>query len=432
MRLSSLLFAAAVSAVPTTTPATTAPAQQPIAPKQDPWYSAPSGLEAASPGQVLKTRKAPGSLTSVVGNSSAAYNVLYRTTDSLGGPTWAVTTLFVPKLRTTPCTVARPGVGSLLSYQIAYDSANLNDSPSYGLYASPPVDIANALGKGWFVNVPDYEGPLASFTAGHMSGYATLDSIRAVRSANLGIAKDAHCAMWGYSGGALASEWAAELQAAHAPELKINGVALGGLTPNITSVLLAVNKGLGAYLAAEGIIGLSTQHPDTLAALQAAIKTTGPYNVTGLFAVQDTPSGNVTLEFAGQDLGAYFNGGLDAVLGNPVVQKAINDDGIMGRQGVPRMPVLAYKAIGDETSPVEDTDNLVKALCAKGAAIQYLRNKVGGHIAEATNGAAAATEFLDQVMAGKVPFTTCETKDVDVEIATYPVRRWAMGSNNAR
>jgi hypothetical protein len=62
------------------------------------------------------------------------------------------------------------------------------------------------------VNVPDYEGPLASFTAGLMSGYATLDSVRAALNCGeiLGLSPKARYAMYGFSGGALAAEWAAE------------------------------------------------------------------------------------------------------------------------------------------------------------------------------------------------------------------------------
>lgn len=71
------------------------------------------------------------------------------------------------------------------------------------------------------MNVPDYEGPLASFTAGVLSGHSTIDSIRAVFNAKhiLKIDKEARFAMWGYSGGALASEWAAELQVQVSPSL---------------------------------------------------------------------------------------------------------------------------------------------------------------------------------------------------------------------
>lgn len=76
------------------------------------------------------------------------------------------------------------------------------------------------------MNVPDYEGPLASFTAGVLSGHSTIDSIRAAFNAKhiLGLEQDARYAMWGYSGGALASEWAAELQVQVSAFVALTGV----------------------------------------------------------------------------------------------------------------------------------------------------------------------------------------------------------------
>lgn len=188
----------------------------PIPPLQDPWYSAPDGFESAKPGDVLRIREAPGNLTSLASNCSAAYNILYRTTNSQYKPDWAVTTVFVP---------VADSAAALLSYQIPYDSAWLDASPSYALYTSDGtrslLDISTGLSSGWFVNVPDYEGPLASFTAGVQSGHATIDSIRATFNANetLGLYVNARYALWGYSGGALASEWAAELAVQYAPEV---------------------------------------------------------------------------------------------------------------------------------------------------------------------------------------------------------------------
>lgn len=192
----------------------------PIPPLQDPWYTAPDGFESAKPGDVLRIREAPGNLTSLASNCSAAYNILYRTTNSQYKPDWAVTTVFVPVTESP----------ALLSYQIPYDSVFLDASPSYALYTSDGVrslrDISTGLSSGWFVNVPDYEGPLASFTAGVQSGHATIDSIRAAFNANetLGLDVNARYAMWGYSGGALASEWAAELAVQYAPEVGCPGL----------------------------------------------------------------------------------------------------------------------------------------------------------------------------------------------------------------
>ncbi|KAI9170686.1 LIP-domain-containing protein [Paramyrothecium foliicola] len=86
----------------------------PLPPKQDPWYRAPDGLEKAVPGAVFDVRAAPEILT-IFANAAAAYQILYRTTDSQYRPTFAVTTLFVPK---RPIQAYSKGATALLSYLI--------------------------------------------------------------------------------------------------------------------------------------------------------------------------------------------------------------------------------------------------------------------------------------------------------------------------
>jgi hypothetical protein len=76
-------------------------------------------------------------------------------------------------------------------------------SPSYTFYNRSIVDppIPTVLGVGWFVNLPNYEGPLASFSAGVLSGNATIDSLRAVLSRSFVLKSNAKYALWAYSGG---------------------------------------------------------------------------------------------------------------------------------------------------------------------------------------------------------------------------------------
>jgi hypothetical protein len=104
---------------------------------------------------------------------------MYRTTDSLGNPEAAVTTVIVPY---------NPDTTKLLSYQIAEDGSWLNCAPSYGLQeGSNFLDadtsgielllIIAALDQGWVVNIFDYKGPQAAFTSGIQAGQATLDSV---------------------------------------------------------------------------------------------------------------------------------------------------------------------------------------------------------------------------------------------------------------
>ncbi|KAG8160860.1 hypothetical protein KVR01_009124 [Diaporthe batatas] len=367
----------------------------PIPPLQDPWYSAPDGFESAKPGDVLRIREAPGNLTSLTSNCSSAYNILYRTTNSQYKPDWAVTTVFVP-------VSASP---ALLSYQVPYDSAWLDASPSYAFYSSDGArylpDISTGLSSGWFVNVPDYEGPLASFTAGVMSGHATIDSIRAAFNANetLGLDPDARYAMWGYSGGALASEWAAELQVQYAPEMNFGGAAIGGLTPNVTSVLYSINTKLAAGLAPSSILGLSSQYPEERAYLLSRLKTEGPFNATGFLAALNYTVVQAARAYAFQDMGEYFVGGITDIT-TDLVLRIINRDGIMGYHGVPEMPIFSYKAVEDEISVVQDTDALMEKYCNIGANILYQRNTVGDHGDEAVNGRPSALAWLSSVLGG--------------------------------
>jgi hypothetical protein len=173
-------------------------------------------------------RPASGNLTTLIANCSAAYNSLYRTTDSHYSPSWAVTTLYIP--------LSYNAEPALLSYEIAYNTADVDHSVSYIMYsqASAYLDIPRSLGSGWFI-----------YGTGILEGYATLDSIRA--SLHLlelfGIAKPVRSAMWCYSGGSTGYGWAAELQKAYAPELNFSGMAMGGIVVNGTQTLELMNNG---------------------------------------------------------------------------------------------------------------------------------------------------------------------------------------------
>ena len=304
------------------------------------------------------------------------------------------------------------------------DSANVDSSPSYTFYGgNPDPNVDFALSQGWYLNVPDYEGPLASFTSGVQSGHATIDSVRAVLNSGFGLAPDAKYALYGYSGGALAGEWAAELQAQYAPELHFAGAALGGLTPNITSVVESVSGTKFAQLVVNGVLGLTSQDADARGYLEGQLRPDGPYNATAFLAARTQSTADDAVAYAGQDIFAYFADG-EGVLRAPALLARINRDGIMGYHGVPQMPVFAYKAVADEISKVADTDALVERYCGIGANILYQRNAVGGHTADAFNGAPEVIRFLSAVFDGsyasKYNATGCTIQNVTVAITTSP------------
>lgn len=273
------------------------------------------------------------------------------------------------------------------------------------------------------MNVPDYEGPLASFTAGVQSGHATIDSVRAVLNSGFGLDSKSKYAMTGYSGGALASGWAAELQVQYAPELNFAGVALGGLVPNVTSGLESANGQPFAWLIVNGILGLASQDPALEQYIISQLRTSGPYNATTFLAARNQTNAADSEIYANQDIFNYFISGA-SIVQNRVVQARVNRDGIMGFHGVPSMPVFVYHAIGDATTVVANTDALIERYCSVGANILYQRNTVGGHVAEFTNGAGRRLAFLTAVFDGSYAQTYqtvgCTIQNVTVAIDTSP------------
>ncbi len=80
--------------------------------------------------------------------------------------------------------------------------------------------------------VPDTEGEEADFSAGPVYGYNTLDSLRAALSSPAtGLSSASKIGLAGYSGGAIATEWAAEVAPTYAPDINSDlvGAAMGGV-----------------------------------------------------------------------------------------------------------------------------------------------------------------------------------------------------------
>jgi hypothetical protein len=387
-------------------------ADVPLPPSQDPWYTSPPAYQSAQPGTILRLRHAPGNLSQVMGNCSAAYNILYRTTNSRYDPSWAVTTLYVPSIISTS--------SSLLSYQVPYNSIDVDASPSYSMYSEQNSDVANALGRGWFVTVPDFEGPLAANVAGIQEGHATIDSLRASISSNLGLSPEVKIALWGYSGGSIASEWALELQEQYAPELKIDGAALGGLVANNTRCIDVVEGTPLAYIAVGAMLGPLIEYPEAYNRLVSQLKVSGPYNKTGFLAAKGMNSVQGFAAYYNQSIYGYFVNG-SAVLHDRLIRQVLLENQFMTYHGVPKCPLYIYKAIHDEATPVEDTDYYVERNCMLHANILYERNTVGGHIDEETNGDSRAVAWLESIFNGSYPELYqpygCTIRNVTIDIA---------------
>lgn len=245
----------------------------------------------------------------------------------------------------------------------------------------------------------DYEGLDAQFAAGYLAGYATLDSVRvALREGPaLGLLHGARYAMWGYSGGALACEWAAELQPSYAPELRFEGAAIGGLLPNLTSAIETINQGPFSGAAFVIMIGIAKAYEELNGWLGENLIETSRSQFYG------SADSCVLGEFAGgtlNDIFRYFLRG-KASFADHVPSSILGSTGQMGSAGVPRMPMYVYKGALDEISPIADTDELVHGYCNDPISIEYHRILAADHLSTAVFGSVNALQWLADRLAGR-------------------------------
>lgn len=385
-------------------------------PSNDPFYAVPADVESSAPGAILKHRPPPAQIAAfglAPVNLQGSHQILYRTNDNFGNATATVVTVLIPH---------NADLTKVLSYQVAQDSSCKDCAPSYALQlASATVGslgtlvtqaelllVEAALNRGWVVILPDHEGPTAAFLANRQAGQATLDGIRAALSSGgfTGISKDATVALWGYSGGSLASGWAAELQPTYAPELKIAGAALGGTVPNITTVLSEINKSAFAGIIPSGIVGLANQYPQVNGVIEKHVLP----QYQSLF-------NKVRSQCLVADISDFLFKDVLAMLDDPSLPFTdpelvrIQNDNALG-QATPKIPLYVYKSTGDELSPVSETDALVKKYCGGGTPVEYVRDILSEHGSLAITGAVKALAWLIDVLDEGKPQKGCSTATV--------------------
>ncbi len=219
----------AVLALPLT-PASPATAPTAVAAATDSFYAYDGAepLSSYAPGDVLKTRTLTYHLTDL-SQGRRATQILYRSTDAQGRPVANVTS------------VVHSGSGDgtrVVLLNSAYDSLDPEDGPSRGIagtgsvFAPEELLLGQLLDRGYDVILTDTEGQDAHFAAGPEYGRLTLDSIRAAtRAPQTGFGSATRFGLMGYSGGAIATHWAAVLAPGYAPDVnkKLVGFAEGGL-----------------------------------------------------------------------------------------------------------------------------------------------------------------------------------------------------------
>ena len=355
-------------------------------PLGDPWFAPPAGFEAQDPGTVLNTRGV------AVQPGTTSTQLLFRSTDSKNNPIAAATTVIVPD---APWTGGGPR--PVVAYNEATDSLGNACAPSSTLPRGTNKEIdrmQDLLGRGYAVVATDYQGPRQAYSAGLVSGHTVLDGLRASHSA--GVASDAPVAITGYSGGAIASGWAAQLAPTYAPELNIVGVAFGGPPTDYKILQRSLNGGIGSGLFTAATIGLSREYPE--------MRSLANDNGKRLALVQkdqcvDVLSYSGLLLFDQQNLSNVPN-----VFDHPITQ-AVVEENRMG-QIKPEAPIYIYQGLQDFLIPKEGAEAVQDQWCAMGASV-HLEEIPGDHTGAEIGGRPGAFDWISQRLAG-APAEGCE------------------------
>jgi hypothetical protein len=356
------------------------PNAHPLLPCDDPFYQPPAGFQHAAPGTVLRSRDVELAFMGLIPQSVTAIQLLYRTTDMNGEPEASVTTVLVPAQRSPGQTTP------LVSYQCAIDAISSRCFPSYALRRRAKalgsvaqfelLLVAACLAEGWAVSIPDHEGLRGMWGAPYEPGYRVLDGIRAALSSeHVGIPSAAPIGLWGYSGGGLASAWAAEVCANYAPELDIVGAVLGSPVGDLGHTFRRLNGGFFAGLPATVVAALSHIYPE----LDRVIKEhTNDEGRAVLDRLRTMTTVGAVVRMAGKNMGDYLDEPLEDILATPEVSGVF--ERIKLGTAVPAPPVLIVQAVHDYLIDVHDIDALANAYAAGGADVSYHRDAFNEHM----------------------------------------------------
>ncbi|MBV9091087.1 MAG: lipase [Mycobacteriaceae bacterium] len=356
------------------------PGERPLPPDADPFYQPPPGYQQARPGTLLRSRTVELGFLGVIPQRVTATQLLYRSTNLHGDAEVAVTTVLVPEQRDPEL------VCPVLSYQCAIDAVASRCFPSYAMRrgARPTgafvqyefLLVAAALAEGWAVSVPDHEGCHGMWGAPREPGYRILDGLRAALHCDrLGLSPSAPVGMWGYSGGGLASAWAAELSGDYAPELNIVGAVLGSPVGDPGSVARRLNGTFFAGLAALMIAALTHVFPGAQRVVDEHATEEGKALLDDL---QTMTTASAIWRLRKTDIGSYVDMSTDELWDLPEVRH-IFDATKLGKS-TPHRPVLVVQAVHDRIISVDDIDELVETYVGGGAAVTYHRDRFCDHI----------------------------------------------------
>ena len=358
-------------------------------PQPGPFYHAdPATLEAAANGRVINTRD----VTMPAFLGYPVTEIAYRSTDSRDRPLLATATVIRPHH-------ARPD-GPVLSYQHYLNALGQRCAPTETL-VNPTLetvqDTAMAflrvrLDQGWTVIIPDHLGPKVAYPGGKLSARIVLDGMRAVRDTPRFNSRNSRFGALGYSGGGIASAWAANMHDDYAPDVNLVGVAQGGIPTDMTTMARMIgNWPHPAFgLAFAAAVGMAREYPEQIR-LEEKLTPDG-------WALLHQMRGRCTATLL--TLGAFRSVPMVLKGGDLMAEKGLMDafaeNSVRLSPDVPRVPVFMWHSGTDPLVPFWDAEDTAKRYCREGAPLTWEPGLAPEHLLGAVEKLPAAMNWLQQ------------------------------------
>lgn len=371
-------------------------------------YAGEQPLSDLQPGTVLRERP----IQLAFGTTAMplrAEQLLYRTTGQLGQPTVTVTTVL------TPITVSL--VRPIVAYLSFYDGLASKCDPSYTLEGGDPgavtqqqaeeeeLLVAWYLTHGFTVTVPDFEGATLDWMAGRESGYGALDALRATES-YLGAPSSTPVGLSGYSGGAVAADWASELAPRYAPTLRIVGVAEGGIPAEYSHMIAYINGGPVYSAAIPGmILGLARAYHADLSPYLSA------YGQKVVDEESNTCIDEDFSQYPGLTVKALLKPQYQSFFDVPFFRQLLSDQTMGTASSHPQEPLLMAvgnsDGTGDGAMVAADVQRLASRYCSEGVPVDFQEYQGASHEDAGALFEPQTAIFLQARFAGLPPTSNC-------------------------
>lgn len=385
------------------------------------WAATSPARTASAPGTVLKTRTLSYHIVGIP-LPVKVIQLTYQSANALGQPAVNVTSVLEPPVQL--------GAARAVSYQSFYDSLNPADEPSVQIAGdvslggiitdAESVVIVPLLLQGYTVIVPDTEGQTADFSAGPEYGINTLNSIRAATSSPAtGLSTSTPVGMFGYSGGAIATDWAAQLAPTYAPDVnrQLVGAAEGGILVDPAHNLNYISGSLvWAGVMPMAVIGIARAYHINLTPYLSS------YGQQLYSKLQDASIVNALGEYPGLTYAQLVKPQYANPASIPILVKTENklDTGSFGSPTTPMFMGQGADGIlegtpgnkpgigaGDGVMIAGDVRTLARGFCASGTAVDYTQYDALSHVTTFPVWAPAALVWLDSRFAGTQAPNNC-------------------------